>query len=80
VFGVSRDQANLLTAVLLLGAAEGAYEATRRITGTRLHVSGTDAALGAIAEVQRSRLCARQAMTVQAALAVNLPDGKCARA
>ena len=30
--------------------------------------------------VQRSRLWARQAMTVQAALAVNLPDGKCARA
>ena len=48
-FGVSRDQANVLTVVLLLGAADGAYEATRRITGMRPHVSGTDAALGAIA-------------------------------
>ena len=49
VFGVSRDQANVLTSVLLLGAADGAYEAARRITGTRVHVSGTDAALGAFA-------------------------------
>jgi hypothetical protein len=48
-FGTSRDQANVLTVVLLLGAADGAYEATRRITGMRPHVSGTDAALGAIA-------------------------------
>jgi hypothetical protein len=31
-------------------------------------------------EVQRRRLCARQAMTVQAAFAKNLPDGKCASA
>src|SRR5207248_9038280 len=30
--------------------------------------------------VQRSRLCARQAITVQAALALNLPEGKCASA
>jgi hypothetical protein len=48
-FGVSRDQANVLSVVLLLGAADTAYEAARRISGTRLHVSGTDAALGAIA-------------------------------
>ena len=48
-FGTSREQANVLTAVVLLGAADGAYEATRRITGKRPHVSGTDAALGAIA-------------------------------
>ena len=48
-FGVSREQANVVTLVLLLGAADGAYEATRRITGMRPHVSGTDAALGAIA-------------------------------
>jgi len=48
-FGVSREQANVVTAVLLLGAADGAYEAGRRITGMRLRVSGTDAALGAIA-------------------------------
>ena len=47
--GLSREQANVLTAVVLLSAADGAYEATRRITGMRPHVSGTDAALGAIA-------------------------------
>jgi hypothetical protein len=49
VFGVSRDRANLLTVVLLLSAADGAYEAARRISGMRLRVSGTDAAIGAIA-------------------------------
>jgi len=48
-FGTSREQANVLTAVALMGAADGAYEATRRITRMRPHVSGTDAALGAIA-------------------------------
>jgi hypothetical protein len=47
--GLSREQANVLTAVVLLSAADGAYEATRRITGMRPHVSGTDATLGAIA-------------------------------
>jgi len=47
--GLSREQANVLTAVVLLGAADGAYEATRRITGMRPHVSGTDAAIGAAA-------------------------------
>ena len=47
VFGTSREQANALTVVLLLGAADSAYEAARRITGTRLRVS--DAGLGAIA-------------------------------
>jgi hypothetical protein len=49
VLGVSRNQANVLTVVLLLSAADGAYEAARRISGMRLHASGTDAALGAIA-------------------------------
>jgi hypothetical protein len=49
VFGVSREQANVVTAVLLLGAADGVYEAARRVTATRLRVSGTDAAFGAIA-------------------------------
>ena len=39
----------MLTAVLLLSAADGAYEAARRVTGKRLRVSGTDAALGAFA-------------------------------
>ena len=48
-FGVSREQANVLTAILLLGAADGAYEAARRIGGMRPHVSGTDATIGAIA-------------------------------
>ena len=47
VFGTSREQANVLTVVLLLGAADGAYEAARRIGGMRLRVS--DAGLGAIA-------------------------------
>jgi len=48
-FGVSRGQANALTAVLLLGAADGAYEAARRVGGMRVRVTGTDAALGAFA-------------------------------
>jgi hypothetical protein len=47
--GLSREQANVLTAVVLLGAADGAYEATRRVTGMRPHVSGIDAAIGAAA-------------------------------
>ncbi len=47
VFGTSREQANVLTFVLLLGAADSAYEAARRIGGTRLR--GSDAGLGAIA-------------------------------
>ena len=47
VFGTSREQANALTAVLLLGAADSAYETARRIGGMRLR--GSDAGLGAIA-------------------------------
>jgi hypothetical protein len=47
VFGVSRAQANVLSGVLLLSAAEGAYETARRIGAMR--ASGTDAAAGAIA-------------------------------
>ena len=47
VFGTSREQANVLTVVLLLGAADGAYEAARRVGGKRLGVS--DAGVGAIA-------------------------------
>lgn len=46
VFGTSREQANALTFVLLLGAAEGAYGTARRVSGTRLRMS--DAGLGAI--------------------------------
>jgi hypothetical protein len=48
-FGVSRDQASVLSVVLLLGAADTAYEATRRIRGMRVRLSGGDAAVGAIA-------------------------------
>lgn len=45
VFGTSREQANLLTVVLLLSAAGSAYETAQRIGGMRLRVS--DAGLGA---------------------------------
>src|SRR4051794_14450143 len=47
VFGTSRAQANALTVVLLLGAADSAYEAARRIRAMRLR--GYDAGLGAAA-------------------------------
>ena len=47
--GVSREQANALTAVLLLGAADGAYASARRLSGMRVRMSRTDAALGAVA-------------------------------
>jgi hypothetical protein len=47
--GVSRAQANVLTAVMLLGAADATYEAARRVTGIRPHVGGAEAALGALA-------------------------------
>lgn len=49
VFGASREQANVLSVVLLLGAADGTYEAARRIGGMRSHVSGSNAALGGLA-------------------------------
>jgi hypothetical protein len=39
----------VLSAVVLLSAADGAYEATRRVTGMRPHISGTDAAIAAAA-------------------------------
>ena len=48
-FGVSREQANVLTFVLLAAAADGAFEAARRLGRLRPHVSRTDAAIGAIA-------------------------------
>ena len=41
VFGISREQANVLT-VVLLGAADSAYQTARRISGTRIR--GSDAA------------------------------------
>ncbi len=49
MFGVSRDQANVVTVIVLLSAADGAYEAARRITAWRLPVSRTDAAIGGFA-------------------------------
>src|SRR5215207_10993559 len=48
-FGVSREQANVLTAVMALGAADAAYESARRVTGLRPGVSRGDAALGLLA-------------------------------
>jgi hypothetical protein len=48
-FGVPRNQVNALTVVLLLAAADGTYEVARRISGLRPHMSGTDAALAAVA-------------------------------
>jgi hypothetical protein len=48
-FGVSREQANVLTFVLLATAADGAFEAARWVGRLRPHVSRTDAAIGAIA-------------------------------
>ena len=47
--GLSRQQANVLTAVVLLSVADSASEATRRITRMRPRVSGADAAIGAAA-------------------------------
>jgi hypothetical protein len=49
MFGMSRAQANVLTAVVVLSAADGAYEVARRVTGIRPTVRGGDAALGALA-------------------------------
>lgn len=47
-FGVSREEANLLTFVLALGAANGAYATTRRVMHAPFPVSGADATLGGI--------------------------------
>ena len=47
VFGTSREQANALTVVLLLGAAESAHQAARRIGAVRLR--GYYAGVGAAA-------------------------------
>ena len=55
VFGTSREQANALTVVLLLGAADSAYETARRITGMRLRAPGPNATLGAIALREAAR-------------------------
>jgi hypothetical protein len=49
MFGVSRDQANLLTFVLALGGAETAYLTARRIVHTPLHAEDTDVGIAAFA-------------------------------
>jgi hypothetical protein len=48
-FGVNREQANVVTVLLVLGAAESVYEGARRIPGLRPSISGVDAAIGAVA-------------------------------
>jgi hypothetical protein len=48
VFGVSRDQANLLTFVLALGGAETAYLAARRVVHTP-HLEDQDVGVAAFA-------------------------------
>src|SRR3954451_14748301 len=48
VFGVSREEENLLTFVLALSAASPGYEGIRRVLHAPLPISGRDAASGAI--------------------------------
>ena len=49
VFGTSREQANVLTAVMALGAVDAAYESARRVAGLRPNVGRGDATLGLLA-------------------------------
>jgi hypothetical protein len=48
-FGVNREQANVVTSLLVAGAVESVYEGARRIPGLRPSISGVDAAIGAVA-------------------------------
>jgi hypothetical protein len=48
VFGVPREQANLLTFVLALGAASGASATARRVVRKPLALSRSDAGMGGI--------------------------------
>jgi hypothetical protein len=48
-FGVSREQANLLTFVLALAAADMAYETTRRVVRAPLALTGADLTMGGFA-------------------------------
>ena len=48
VFGVSREQANLLTFVLALGAAQGTYTAARRVIRSPLRVRDEHVGLAAL--------------------------------
>jgi hypothetical protein len=47
-FGVSRDQANLLTAVIVFAGADVAYATTRHALHAPLDVSGADVTLGGL--------------------------------
>jgi hypothetical protein len=46
-FGVSREQANLLTVVVALSATAAAYETAVRVIAAPFPMSGSDAAIGA---------------------------------
>jgi hypothetical protein len=48
VFGVSRAQADLLTVVLALAAADAAFAATRRVVQAPFPLSGSDATVGGV--------------------------------
>jgi hypothetical protein len=48
-FGVSREHANLVTFVVVVGAADAAYETTRRIMRAPPLPSAADTAIGAVA-------------------------------
>src|SRR3954449_8260150 len=48
MFGMSREQANVLTVVGALFAADAAYETARRVVRSPLRVSGPDVLLGGI--------------------------------
>jgi hypothetical protein len=49
MFGVSREQANVVTFFAVLLAADAAYETARRVVRAPLGMSGTDALLGGFA-------------------------------
>jgi hypothetical protein len=49
IFGMSREQANIVTVVGALLAADAAYETARRVVRSPLRVSGADVLLGGIA-------------------------------
>src|SRR4051812_10990687 len=48
MFGTSREQANLVTAVLVVTAAGAAYESGQRMLRAPLPVSGADVAMGGL--------------------------------
>src|SRR4051794_36312338 len=48
LFGTSREQANLLTVVLALIVADGAYVTARQVARAPLRISGADAGIGGV--------------------------------